>query len=290
MGDRARAPRVAAADRERRRDDRARARRAPGRRRGRSVVLPLPSSPLTRTTSPGRERRRRAARRAPRSPSGPSVSSTVNANRSSWLSGAARRLAARRVLGASAGLELRAAARRAAAGSLREVLAQGLEQRGRAQRGRRVEEREHEHRPPAELVHLGRPAHPGDPGLAAGDLLGREVARGSRSPAARSARSGARGTASRPRSPPAAGRGCRAAGDLRMLAMKTSSRLIPISSSSSLSSWPARPTNGRPWRSSSAPGASPTNIRSASALPAPKTDLGARPACSGQRVQPETSR
>ena len=41
--------------------------------------------------------------------------------------------------------------------------------------------------------------------------------------------------------------------------------------SSWLSSWPARPTNGSPWRSSSAPGASPTNIRSASALPAPKT-------------------
>ena len=29
-------------------------------------------------------------------------------------------------------------------------------------------------------------------------------------------------------------------------------------------SWPARPTNGRPWRSSSAPGASPTNMRGVS--------------------------
>ena len=55
--------------------------------------------------------------------------------------------------------------------------------------------------------------------------------------------------------------------------MKTSSRVIPISPRSSERSWPARPTNGRPWRSSSAPGASPTNIRSASALPAPKTVL-----------------
>ena len=38
-----------------------------------------------------------------------------------------------------------------------------------------------------------------------------------------------------------------------------------------VSSWPARPTNGSPCRSSSAPGASPTNIRSAFGLPTPKT-------------------
>ena len=57
--------------------------------------------------------------------------------------------------------------------------------------------------------------------------------------------------------------------------MNTSSRLSPIPSSSWLSSCPARPTNGRPWRSSSAPGASPTNIRSASALPGAEDDLGA---------------
>ena len=49
--------------------------------------------------------------------------------------------------------------------------------------------------------------------------------------------------------------------------MKTSSRFSPIPSSSSVRKPPARPTKGRPWRSSSAPGASPTNIRSASALP-----------------------
>ena len=38
-----------------------------------------------------------------------------------------------------------------------------------------------------------------------------------------------------------------------------------------VSSCPARPTNGMPWTSSSAPGASPTNIRSASGLPTPNT-------------------
>src|SRR5438105_1710537 len=38
-----------------------------------------------------------------------------------------------------------------------------------------------------------------------------------------------------------------------------------------VSSWPARPTNGSPRASSSAPGASPMNINSASGLPTPKT-------------------
>ncbi len=66
--------------------------------------------------------------------------------------------------------------------------------------------------------------------------------------------------------------------------MKTFSRVSPISSSSWFSSWPARPTKGSPWRSSSAPGASPTNISSASALPAPKTVL-ARVSCRGHLVQ-----
>ena len=44
---------------------------------------------------------------------------------------------------------------------------------------------------------------------------------------------------------------------LRTFAMKTSSRFSPIPSSRSVRKAPARPTNGRPWRSSSAPGASP---------------------------------
>src|SRR5713226_4286204 len=39
----------------------------------------------------------------------------------------------------------------------------------------------------------------------------------------------------------------------------------------SVRSWPARPTNGSPWMSSSRPGASPMNIRSAFGLPTPYT-------------------
>src|SRR5580692_4879358 len=38
-----------------------------------------------------------------------------------------------------------------------------------------------------------------------------------------------------------------------------------------VSNWPALPTNGSPCSSSSAPGASPTNINCASMLPTPKT-------------------
>src|SRR4051812_27764678 len=37
------------------------------------------------------------------------------------------------------------------------------------------------------------------------------------------------------------------------------------------SNWPAAPTNGSPWVSSSAPGASPTNMMSALMLPTPNT-------------------
>ena len=72
---------------------------------------------------------------------------------------------------------------------------------------------------------------------------------------------------------------------LRVFAMNTSERLSPISSSSVLEQFPARPTNGMPCSSSLAPGASPTNIRSASALPAPKTTVFRVAASSGQRVQ-----
>ena len=71
--------------------------------------------------------------------------------------------------------------------------------------------------------------------------------------------------------------------------MKTSSRERPISSSSLFSSWPARPTNGSPCWSSCMPGASPTNIRSASALPEPNTTL-VRVLKSGQRSQADASR
>ena len=53
--------------------------------------------------------------------------------------------------------------------------------------------------------------------------------------------------------------------------MKTSARAIPASPSSSSSSLPARPTNGRPALSSLAPGASPTMTIRASGLPSPGT-------------------
>ena len=67
--------------------------------------------------------------------------------------------------------------------------------------------------------------------------------------------------------------------------MKTSLRDRPISSSSVSSSRPAWPTNGSPWRSSLAPGASPTNIRSASALPEPNTTVWRVEASCGHFVQ-----
>src|SRR3954469_1663153 len=53
--------------------------------------------------------------------------------------------------------------------------------------------------------------------------------------------------------------------------MKTSSRCSPASSSSRSSSLPAPPTNGRPDSSSFAPGASPTSMTAAVALPSPGT-------------------
>ena len=62
-------------------------------------------------------------------------------------------------------------------------------------------------------------------------------------------------------------------------------RVSPISSSSVSSRRPAWPTNGRPWRSSLAPGASPMNMRSASALPDPNTTVWRVDASCGHLVQ-----
>src|ERR671937_1521821 len=64
--------------------------------------------------------------------------------------------------------------------------------------------------------------------------------------------------------------------------------MSPIPASSWSSSLPAAPTNGTPCLSSWKPGASPTNIRSASGSPEPKTTW-VRPCASAQRVQPATS-
>src|SRR6202521_1180000 len=60
---------------------------------------------------------------------------------------------------------------------------------------------------------------------------------------------------------------------------------MPSSSAMSRSSsLPERPTNGSPWRSSSRPGASPTNTRSASGAPTPNTTWVRCPA-NGHRTQ-----
>ena len=67
--------------------------------------------------------------------------------------------------------------------------------------------------------------------------------------------------------------------------MNTRSRLSPISTSRLSSSLPARPTNGTPCSSSFAPGASPMNMSSASALPAPNTTVLRVEASSGHRSQ-----
>src|SRR5579863_5732482 len=53
-------------------------------------------------------------------------------------------------------------------------------------------------------------------------------------------------------------------------------------------SFPERPTKGSPARSSSRPGPSPTNMRSADGLPTPKTTC-VRPEAKPQRVQVDAS-
>src|SRR6056297_307591 len=79
------------------------------------------------------------------------------------------------------------------------------------------------------------------------------------------------------------GRGLRLPGGLRLtrFVMYTSSRCRPTLSRIRSRSWPARPTNGRPLRSSSSPGASPTIIRSASSGPSPKTRVSDRSESAG---------
>ena len=73
--------------------------------------------------------------------------------------------------------------------------------------------------------------------------------------------------------------------------MYTSSRFRSIASMIFVSNWPARPTNGMPWMSSSCPGASPMNISAACGLPTPNTICRRPRRCSLQRVQsPRSSR
>jgi hypothetical protein len=68
------------------------------------------------------------------------------------------------------------------------------------------------------------------------------------------------------------------------LQMYVSSRFKPMASMILSSSWPARPTKGRPVRSSSRPGPSPAKSSRAFGLPSPNT-MWLRPECSRQRVQ-----
>ncbi len=58
---------------------------------------------------------------------------------------------------------------------------------------------------------------------------------------------------------------------LSTLAMKTSERFNSMALMIFVSNWPAKPTKGSPSRSSSAPGASPTNMIRASMFPTPNT-------------------
>src|SRR5580704_9089488 len=69
--------------------------------------------------------------------------------------------------------------------------------------------------------------------------------------------------------------------------MYTCSRANPMACSMELSNCPARPTNGSPLRSSSAPGASPTMSQSACGLPTPNT-VCVRVALKPHRVQAAT--
>ena len=68
--------------------------------------------------------------------------------------------------------------------------------------------------------------------------------------------------------------------------MKTSSRRQPIEARSLTSRPPARPTNGRPSRSSLKPGPSPTNTTSVSGFPSPGTDLASASRAGGSWCRP----
>ena len=126
----------------------------------------------------------------------------------------------------------------------REVGAQLLLHRGRAQRRRRVEERQQEDGAAAELVYLGGASDLGDPGRAAGQELGGEVAEGADDASAGSAAPAPTGRARRRRSLPASGSRLSAAG-LEDVAMKTSSRESPISSSSLVQQLPGAADEGQ---------------------------------------------
>ena len=153
-----------------------------------------------------------------------------------------------------------------------EVLAQRVDERGRTQRGGRVEQRHDENGATPDLVHLRGSAHPGDPDPASGQQLGGEVAERRDHPRLDQIHL------------PEQVRLARL--DLDRLRIAVSGRAtlqdvadpnvgaLQTDPGQQLGQEPAgAPTNGRPCRSSSAPGASPTKTKSASEFPAPKTTL-----------------
>ncbi len=118
----------------------------------------------------------------------------------------------------------------------------------------------------------------------------RRCARPRASAAGQAARSGAAGTAGS--SATSSGVGSRLPGGrhLSTLAMYTVSRgRARCARSIELSSWPARPTNGSPWRSSSAPGASPTTSQLGAAIADAEHGLGAGGVQRRSAVQPRTA-
>ena len=138
-------------------------------------------------------------------------------------------------------------------------------------------------------AHLVAPVEARDPGGVAPQELRREVAQRADDASAGRARAGGRGTPGSARSRPAAGRGCPGAAlqrvdDEHLVAGEADLAEELVEQA------PGRPTKGRPCSSSWRPGASPTNMRSASAWPAPNTTLWRVAASSGQRVQPRAWR
>ena len=72
----------------------------------------------------------------------------------------------------------------------------------------------------------------------------------------------------------------------KTLAMYTCSRSRPMARSMEFSNWPARPTKGSPWRSSSAPGASPTISHCRLRVADAEHGLGPRRAQAGSACTP----
>src|SRR4051812_6672140 len=148
------------------------------------VVLPLPSSPCTSTTSPGSSRRPSSAPRA--SVASALSGSALMAPKSDLLEEVHLRRRGRHRLAAAGG-------RRGSAGRMRgrlleqrgqagEVLPERRESGGCAQRGGRVAEGVQPHPQAAKLMNLRAAADAHDAAIAPGEELGGEVAEGADHP------------------------------------------------------------------------------------------------------------